>query len=67
MSRLPDENGIGAQPAHRDGATTNASAADASGTVKFRKAQGLPLADWHDHKKASSGSALFPGAGLATP
>lgn len=48
-----------------NGAATNASAADASGTVKFCKAQGLPLADWNDLQKASSGSALFPGAGLA--
>ena len=31
-----------------NGADTNASAADASGTVQFCKAQGLPLADWHD-------------------
>ena len=48
-----------------NGAATNATAADSSRTVQLCKAKGLPLADWHDLEKASSSSALFPGAGLA--
>lgn len=35
MSGLPDENGMGAQPVHRDGTATNASAADSSGSVLY--------------------------------
>ena len=48
-----------------NGSATNATAADSSRTAQLCKEKGLPLADWHDLEKASSGTALFPGAGLA--
>lgn len=40
------------------GSGGNNSSADFSGTVKYCKEQGLPLADWHEYRGVSAGSAL---------
>ena len=47
------------------GPGTTASGAEFSGTVQFCKAHGLPLADWHDLEKVTSGNAFHPGARIA--
>lgn len=44
-----------------NGSAVTTSSANASGTVQFCKAQGLPLADWHDYIKAASANALYAG------
>ncbi|MEO8161034.1 MAG: hypothetical protein ABI588_06415 [Arenimonas sp.] len=36
------------------------SSADFSGTAQYCKAQGLPLADWHDFASVTAGSSLYP-------
>ena len=50
-----------------NGAAMNTSSSDFSGTVQYCKAQGLPLADWHDLNKEISANALHAGAGEKSP